>query len=160
MVYGLAMDDFISTPSNARPGEETYNSFLEAQRPWRWLASTVELQREAFGHDPLLVSEDIEKLCASLKDNTFQAIRELMEASLEFKSKDWSVDPPYVNRTPLVVELVDAAHFIANMLVNLRVTDEEWEALYRMKQDRNRRRMESGNYSERKGGLGDGSEAE
>lgn len=127
---------------------------------WRWLESTEDLQTNAFGHDLEAVRGDLERLCASLKDNAFQAMREIMEATVEFKSKDWTVDPPFVNREALVVELVDASHFIANMLVNLRVTDDEWESLYKAKQERNRRRQRSGRYSERKGGLGDGSDQE
>lgn len=52
------------------------------------------------------------------------------------------------------------AHFVANMLVAIGVDDEEWAATYQAKQEKNRRRMASGTYTARKGGLGEGSEAE
>lgn len=123
---------------------------------WEWLASTVRLQREAYGHDPASLTE--EQLCDSLKDNIFQAARELFEASVEFKSKYWSVDPPYVNRDRLIQEIVDSLHFIANCLVNVGCDDRELAGWYIAKQLINRERMASGTYSERKGGLGDGSD--
>ena len=140
--------------------QEVIKLDLRKKEAWRWLASTKILQLEAFGVDGNYDWDDPDKLCDSLKDSVFQATRELFEASVEFKSKPWSVDPAYVNREPLIIELVDATHFIANMLVALSVTDDEWEMYYRLKQDKNRRRMASGNYSERKGGLGDGSDIE
>lgn len=100
----------------------------------------------------------MEEVAASLKDNSFAIVVELAESSVEYKWKHWSVDDPYVNRERVVQELVDVGHFLANMLVALEVTDEEWQALYMKKQQINRDRMLSKSYSDRKGGLGDGSD--
>lgn len=49
-----------------------------------------------------------------------------------------------MNRQRVLEELVDVGHFLANMLVAIGVTDEEWEAAYRQKQDENRRRQATG----------------
>ena len=126
-------------------------------RGWRWLASTEALQREAFGLTP---PDDAAGVAATLKDNLLAATIELAETSVEFSWKYWAVDAPFFNRERIVEELVDVNHFVANMLVAMRVTDEEWEAAYQAKQEKNRRRMASGEYSARKGGLGEGSEVE
>lgn len=63
-----------------------------------------------------------------------------------------------MNRARVLAELVDVAHFVGNMLVNMEVTDAEWAAAYQRKQEVNRARMASKTYSARKGGLGDGSD--
>lgn len=47
---------------------------------------------------------------------------------------------------------MDVNHFIANMLVAVGVTDEEWEAAYRAKQQVNRDRQASKAYTARKDG--------
>ena len=69
---------------------------------------------------------------------------ELAEASREFSWKAWARDVAFYNRDRLVAELVDVSHFIANMLVAMGVTDEEWEAAYRAKQQINRQRQLDG----------------
>lgn len=74
---------------------------------------------------------------------------ELAEASREFSWKSWARDVPFYRRDRILAELVDVAHFIANMLVAMGVTDEEWEEAYRAKQEENRRRQRDG-YTARK----------
>lgn len=128
--------------------------------PWRWLGSTEILQRESFGFDWEKIGRTPANVAASLKDNTFAAHVELSEASVEYSWKHWAVDESFVNHDRVLGELVDVGHFVANMLLALGVTDEEWEAAYRAKQDKNRRRMATGTYSAKKGGLGEGSEVE
>jgi len=108
---------------------------------WRWLASTKRLQRVSYGWDWDALGDDVKLVAASLKDNVFAALIELGEASREFHWKPWSHDAPWVHRDKLIGELVDVAHFIGNMLVALRVTDEEWEAAYQEKQEVNRQRQ-------------------
>lgn len=125
-------------------------------RPWRWLESTVELQRDYFRQP--VGERPIPEQAASLKDNAFALIMELAEMAVEYKWKPWSIDEPYVNRERVLKEAVDAGHFLANMLVAIGVTDEEWEEAYQAKQQINRERMMSGTYSDQKGGLGDGSD--
>lgn len=128
--------------------------------PWRWLESTDELQRESFGFDWDVLGRTPAKVAASLKDNIFALMVELAEASVEFSWKHWATDEPFVDRDRALAEFVDAGHFLANCLHALGVSDAEWEEAYRAKQDKNRRRMASGTYSARKGGLGEGSEVE
>lgn len=74
--------------------------------------------------------------------------------SREFAWKYWATDPAFVNRDHLIEELVDVNHFIANMLVAVGVTDEEWQAAYQAKQRVNRERQASRTYTARKDGQG------
>ena len=60
--------------------------------------------------------------------------------------KPWATPRGWVNRDAAVGELVDVAHFLANLLCALDVSDSEWEYLYRAKQEVNRQRMRSGTY--------------
>jgi hypothetical protein len=111
--------------------------------PWRWLASTRELQETAFG-----VDFSQRKTSAQLADNMvhqgFALFIELAEAFGELQWKDWAQNRGELKRDAMVGELVDTAHFLANLLVHLDVTDDEWERLYREKQERNRTRQRSG----------------
>lgn len=125
---------------------------------WKWLESTAALQREAFGLDP--TPRDPAEVAGTLKENILAAFVELAETSVEFSWKYWAVDAPFFNRERIIGELVDVNHFVANMLVAVGCTDEEWEKAYQAKQEKNRRRMASGTYSAQKGGLGEGSESE
>lgn len=125
---------------------------------WKWLESTVELQRDFFGFDWEKIGRGPEAVAASLKDNSFAIMVELAEASIEYSWKHWATDVAFVKRDRAVKELVDVGHFLANMLIALEVTDEEWEKLYQEKQEINRQRAASGSYSAQKGGLGEGSD--
>ena len=127
---------------------------------WRWLGSTVELQRDYFGFDWEKVGRNTAAVAASLKDNSFAIVVELAETSVEFSWKHWAKDDPFVNRDRVLEELVDVGHFLANMLVAIGVTDAEWAVAYQDKQEKNRRRMSSGAYSAKKGRLGEGSDVE
>lgn len=46
-----------------------------------------------------------------------------------------------MNRERVLDELVDVLHFVANMLVAIGVTDDEFEAAYQQKQAVNRQRQ-------------------
>lgn len=138
----------------------------EAEPAWRWLESTVALQSEAYGfdYDKLRDPGETVVLSAHQYYNTWNALAamiELAEMTIEFKWKPWAVaDPVFVNTARLLEEAVDVGHFIANLLTGAGVTDEQYVAAYKAKQDKNRRRAASGSYSSRKGGLGEGSETE
>ncbi len=108
---------------------------------WRWLASTVDLQREAFGFT-WTGDEPAGQVAASLKDNLLAAAVELTgEVPREFHWKYWSHTEPFVNRDRVLEELVDVLHFIANMLIAIGVDDDELEGAYRLKQNINRARQ-------------------
>ena len=127
---------------------------------WLWLASTLELQTKVFKYDFDVMSRDTSALASYLMWNFFAAHQELAEAAVEFSWAPWATDEPFVNRDRVRDELVDALHFIGNVLVALGVDDVELEMAYRSKQEKNTRRAASGTYSKRKGGLGDGSNVE
>lgn len=109
---------------------------------WKWLASTRELQETAFGVDFSKRQEGAE-LADNLVHQGFALIVELAEAFGEVQWKDWAKDRGQHNRDAAVGELVDVAHFLANLLVHFDVTDEEWEKLYQEKQARNRARQQA-----------------
>jgi hypothetical protein len=113
---------------------------------WRWLESTRRLQEEAFGVDFSKRQEGAE-LADNLVHQGFALIIELAEAFGEIQWKDWANDRGQHNRDAVVGELVDVGHFLANLLVHLDVTDNEWERLYQAKQARNRvRQATAGGY--------------
>lgn len=110
---------------------------------WRWLASTYDLQKEAFGKD-FEADFDPDEFADAIVMNHSALVVELSEFMGEVGWKDWSTPRGWVNRDNAIGELVDAAHFLANILVRLGVTDDEWEKRYRWKQDVNRTRQRSG----------------
>lgn len=107
---------------------------------WRWLASTRELQETAYGVD-FSERQEGAKLADNLVHQGFALIMELAESFNEVQWKDWAKNRGTMNRDAAVHELVDVAHFLANLLVHYDVTDEEWERLYQEKQERNRKRQ-------------------
>ena len=138
--------------------EETEEAPWDYRQGWEWLRSTYELQTKTYGYAFPLPNEKEE--AQYLLWNVFATQQELAEAAVEFSWKPWAMDEPFVNRDRVVDELVDACHFIGNILVALGVTDEEWIERYKAKQEKNRRRAVSGTYSAKKGTLGEGSEDE
>jgi hypothetical protein len=85
-------------------------------------------------HDP-------DEFADSIVMNHTALIVELSEFMQEIGWKDWTTPRGWINRDAAIGELVDAAHFLANILVRLDVTDGEWEERYRIKQEKNRLRM-------------------
>lgn len=106
---------------------------------WKWLESTEKLQIESYGNDLRNVSgEDQDR---ALINNHAGLVWELTEAMDETSAKPWSAETGRINREKYLGELVDAAHFLANLILIGDFTEEEfWEA-YRAKQERNRARM-------------------
>jgi ribosomal protein S27E len=116
---------------------------------WRWLESTRKLQEEAFGVD-FTEREAGPQLADNLVHQGFALIIELAEAFAEVQWKDWAKDRGRHDRDAFIGELVDVGHFLANLLIHFNVTDDEWEALYQAKQDRNRaRQAATGGYDAR-----------
>lgn len=118
------------------------NAFrFNALHRWRWLESTLDLQKKSFGYDfPMTGGE----LGDFIRTNVTALIAELGEALKEIGWKPWSVGQGYLNREAFLGELVDAGHFLANLLVAVGITDEEWEAAYQRKQQVNRDRQAAG----------------
>lgn len=120
---------------------------LRAKLTWRWLKSTRKLQETHYGLDYETLKGD--KLADYLMTHYTALTCELVEFMDEVNWKPWMTDRrgEVSDRTAAVGELIDAAHFLANLACALGVTDAEWERLYQEKQERNRRRQESGSYS-------------
>lgn len=105
---------------------------------WKWLASTRELQEKYFDRD--FSNQDPDEFADAIVMNHSALICELTEFMDEVGWKDWTTPRGWVNREAAIGELVDAAHFMANLLVRLNVTDDEWEERYQAKQEVNRQR--------------------
>jgi dUTPase len=115
-------------------------------KPWRWIESTKELQTEAYGADPGALIGDawadfVTWNCAAL-------LCEVGEFMREVGWKPWAINRGWMSDKALE-ELVDVGHFLGNLLAALHVTDEQWEAAYRRKQQKNRDRMASQTYDGR-----------
>lgn len=122
-------------------------AYAGSQRRWRWLESTRRLQQEAYGRSQ---PDSVAGQALALKENLLAALVELAgEVPREFAWKFWAHDEPFINRQKLLDELVDVGHFLANMLDAIGVTDDEWEAAYQAKQQKNRQRQLDG-YTVRK----------
>ncbi len=144
-VVDLSDDRHRCDPDCTHPDEP---DAVEVPR-WRWLASTLDLQRTAFGWDwdAIRQQDDYpEVLARSLAENALAAHVELDEAMAEVGWKSWTTKRGWVNREAFLTEVVDEQHFIANMLVAVGITDAEYEAAYQAKQQVNRDRMASGTY--------------
>lgn len=129
---------------------------------WEWLSSTKELQENTYNYDYDFFRHAHNRGRTDLVDYldkmTTAAVQELAEIREEFSWKPWATDKPFVKRDRILAESVDVLHFIGNILTAIGVDDEEfWEA-YRRKQQINRDRQASGNYSAQKGGLAEGSD--
>jgi dimeric dUTPase (all-alpha-NTP-PPase superfamily) len=128
---------------------------------WRWLESTDKLQRETYGYGREYESVhegEWVALSRYLDWNLTAAVQELAEVREEFSWKPWAKDEPFVNRVRVREEIIDALHFLGNMLTVMGVTDKELAEAYQKKQEINRARAASGTYSARKGGLAQGSD--
>jgi hypothetical protein len=106
---------------------------------WNWLASTRTLQTEVYGIDLSNLCGD--ELADYISENALGLTDELHEALAEVRWKTWATNRGTLDRERFVSELVDAGHFLANLLVAVNVTDAEWQSRYREKQERNRQRQ-------------------
>lgn len=109
---------------------------------WNWLASTRALQEEYFNRSFPITDPD--ELADYVTENHSAAVIELSEFMQEVGWKPWATPRGWVNRDAALRELVDVAHFVANLLCALDVSDAEWEHSYRAKQEVNRQRQRDG----------------
>ncbi len=101
---------------------------------WKWLASTMALQTAAYGVEYPRPASDIPQ---SIIENVTSMVAELGEFLQEVGWKPWASDREWVNRDRAAEELVDVAHFLANICCVLGIDDEEWNSRYQAKQFRN-----------------------
>ena len=113
-----------------------------------WLASTAELQREAYSHvaDPA----SAERTSRSVRENVLPLIVEAVELLNNVSWKYWAHDEPFVDRDEVLKEAVDVAHFLANILVAVGVADDEFWSAYREKQALNLERQVRGYHVQHK----------
>lgn len=125
--------------------EEESRAFVESQRleywPWVWLESTRQLQSEYFGVTYPLEGDELANYVTM---NHSALVLEASELLSEFGWKPWASPRGWVNRESALKEAVDVAHFLANILCAIGVTDEEWVAAYQAKQEVNRQRQRDG----------------
>jgi hypothetical protein len=129
---------------------------FELDRNWQWLASTLKLQTETYRYD--YAGFDTAELANYIDWNLVAAGQELAEVREEISWKPWATDPPFVNEDRVLKEVVDALHFLGNILTAIGVTDAQFARYYQVKQEINRRRAASGSYSARKGHISEGSD--
>ncbi len=117
---------------------------------WKWLDSTRTLQRDAFGFDWDGIHAEgnyPSELAKSVQANVTSLTAEIGEFLQEVPWKPWTNPLPKLApeaRARAVGELIDVGHFLANLLVALGVTDDEWETRYQAKQGVNRQRQVDG----------------
>lgn len=119
--------------------EEESRACVEAQR-WKWLESTYTLQRESF-KVLLPMAPNTHHLADYVVMNHSALVAEASELLAEFGWKAWAQPRGWVNRENALKEAVDVAHFLANILCAIDVSDAEWETAYQAKQEVNRRRQ-------------------
>ena len=109
---------------------------------WSWLEETRILQIDAYDADPALLKGD--ELADFVVWNHTALIDELSEFLAEVQWKPWSKVRGGVNRDAAIGELIDVAHFLANLAVAMGCTDEEWEYRYKEKMALNAKRQRDG----------------
>lgn len=109
--------------------------------PWVWLESTRQLQEEFYGATYPMNGEVLANYVVM---NHSALVSEASELLAEFGWKAWAQPRGWVNRENALKEAVDVAHFLANILCAIGVTDEEWVAAYQAKQEVNRQRQRDG----------------
>lgn len=122
--------------------DEESAAYVESQR-WNWLESTYALQREAFNFR-LPLAPNTNYLADYVVMNHSALVSEASELLAEFGWKAWAEPRGWVNRENALKEAVDVAHFLANILCAIGVTDEEWATAYQAKQAVNRQRQRDG----------------
>lgn len=105
------------------------------------LAAQYELQKKSFGNDPKALSDE-EKL-EWIRWNMLALMDELHEALAETGWKPWAKSK-HINRDAYVSELVDAFHFLMNLMLIVDCSAEEFLAKYFEKRGINADRQAAG----------------
>ncbi len=112
-----------------------------------WLSETRSLQISHYGRNYEALAADSELLGNTVNQQMAEVVWELGEAMNEYPGhKTWVTDRTVFNRDEFLGEIVDALHFLANVLTALGYTDEELNTAYLAKMQKNRDRMASGTY--------------
>ena len=114
----------------------------------KWLQKTRQLQKDAykvdygkFGGD---APEEINYLIEYIRWNMLAIDDELAEVRKAISWKPWQHDDPYADREEIIKECVDVLHFVANILCAAGATDEQLDAEYLAKMQKNADRQKNG----------------
>jgi len=114
----------------------------------KWLEATSKLQQDCYNVDyAKLHSDDHDSLRAVieyLRWNMLAIDDELAEVRKAISWKPWQHDDPYVDRREVLKECVDVLHFVANIICAVGGTDEELNAEYLAKMQKNADRQKKG----------------
>jgi dimeric dUTPase (all-alpha-NTP-PPase superfamily) len=105
------------------------------------LRAQYELQKQSFGNDPKALNDE-EKL-DWIRWNVLALNDELHEALAETGWKPWAKSK-HINREAYVSELVDAFHFLMNLMIVVDCSAEEFLAVYFEKRGLNALRQANG----------------
>lgn len=101
----------------------------------------LRLQQVINGYD--LDEQTVEQRIANIKENVLACTDELHEALNEVGWKQWATSR-HVNENALKKELIDAAHFLINLMLHAGMTADEFFTLYLAKNKRNFERQVEG----------------
>lgn len=104
-------------------------------------ARQLRLQQVINGYD--LDEQDDETRIRNIKENVLACTDELHEALNEVGWKQWATSR-HINEDAFKKELIDAAHFLINLLLHAGVTADEFFTLYLTKNKRNFERQAEG----------------
>jgi dimeric dUTPase (all-alpha-NTP-PPase superfamily) len=114
----------------------------------QWLKQTRRLQTEAYNIDYSKFQgtehENLNTLIEYIRWNMLAIDDELAEVRQAISWKPWQHDDPYADRHEVLKECVDVLHFVANILCAVDATDEELDAEYLKKMQKNADRQKNG----------------
>ena len=101
------------------------------------------MQVHTYGDGTELADYDLERKIEFLKNNHLAVLDELHESLAEVGWKPWA-SSQHINEDAILAELVDAWHFIMNILLTIEKTPEDFTAAYFRKAAKNVKRQEEG----------------
>ena len=103
-----------------------------------------EFQEDILGHGPLTDMLGSEKAGGYFTVQSFALMTEIGEASAEIAWKPWAADKGFINHQAYRSELIDALHFLINLMLLDGMTADEIYDGYLTKQAKNRARQAGG----------------
>lgn len=114
----------------------------------KWLQKTRQLQTDVYKADYGKFAgdapEELNYLIEYIRWNMLAIDDELAEVRQAISWKPWQHDEPYADRKEIIKECVDVLHFVANILCAAGATDEELDAEYLAKMQKNADRQRNG----------------
>lgn len=114
----------------------------------KWLEKTKQLQIDVYDADYSKFHSDepndLNELIEYIRWNMLAIDDELAEVRKAISWKPWQHDEPYADRKEIVKECVDVLHFVANILCAAGATDQELDAEYLLKMQKNADRQKNG----------------